>query len=152
MQTSGGLTADLIFTYLPADVTGDPATYSLIRRAAGVTSILAPASPPTNVVASVNGVTGIDGQWSAAQVAGPAFTSAASTGFTVGVNGSFTVAASGQPKPAFSILSGTLPSGLTLDGTTGALSGTPAMGTAGSYPLLLNASNSAGPDATQISP
>ena len=77
----------------------------------------------------------------------PAITSAASTIFTVGSAGSFTVTASGYPAPTFTE-TGTLPSGVTLS-TSGLLSGTPAAGTSGSYPITITASNGANPNAPQ---
>jgi mono/diheme cytochrome c family protein len=73
----------------------------------------------------------------------PAFTSGNATSFTVLNSGNFAVTATGVPAPTFTVFSGTLPSGVTLS-TGGALSGTPATGTAGSYPVTLRATNSAG--------
>jgi hypothetical protein len=80
----------------------------------------------------------------------PAITSATTTTFTAGSAGSFTVTATGTPTPALTV-SGTLPSGVTFvdHGTgTGTLSGTPAAGTGGTYPLTFTATNSVG-SATQ---
>jgi len=77
----------------------------------------------------------------------PAFTSANSTAFTVGSNGSFQMTASGFPAPTFSLV-GTLPSGVTMT-TGGLLSGTPASGTGGSYPFTVNALNGTSPNASQ---
>lgn len=81
----------------------------------------------------------------------PALTSAASTTAVVGHASSFTVTTTGYPAPAIAE-SGALPSGLTFhdngDGTA-TLGGTPAAGSAGTYPLTLTASNVAGPSATQ---
>ncbi|MBI5029327.1 MAG: putative Ig domain-containing protein [Chloroflexi bacterium] len=77
----------------------------------------------------------------------PAITSASTTTFTVGSLGSFTVTKTGYPAPTLS-LSGTLPSGVTFNASTGTLSGTPAAGTGGSYPLTLTASNGILPNAT----
>ncbi|MBS4099331.1 MAG: hypothetical protein KGZ83_21170 [Sulfuricella sp.] len=71
------------------------------------------------------------------------FTSAAGAAFAAGAAGSFTVAAAGAPAPHFSILSGGLPSGVTL-AADGTLSGTPAIGSGGSYPLVIVATGSAG--------
>jgi LPXTG-site transpeptidase (sortase) family protein len=66
--------------------------------------------------------------------------------FVVGTNGpAFTVTATGNPAPTFSIVE-TLPNGLTFNGTTGVLTGTPAAGTAGVYTLHVTATNSAGTD------
>jgi len=77
----------------------------------------------------------------------PTITSANSTTFTTGKANTFNVTASGSPASTFSE-TGALPSGVTLapDGT---LSGTPADGTAGDYPIVINASNGNAPDATQ---
>ena len=78
--------------------------------------------------------------------ASPAITSAASTTFTAGSAGSFTVTATGNPVPTIA-RTGTLPSGVTFSG--GVLSGTPASGTAGTYPLTFTATNGVGSPATQ---
>jgi hypothetical protein len=72
----------------------------------------------------------------------PTITSAASSNFTEGVAGSFTVTASGFPAPAITRSSGTLPTGLTWSSPT--ISGTPAVGTGGSYSLVFRASNGCG--------
>jgi hypothetical protein len=78
----------------------------------------------------------------------PAITSANSTTFTVGTAGAFAVTATGFPAPTFSE-TGALPAGVTLNGTTGALSGTPAAGTGGTYPIAITATNGVSPNATQ---
>ncbi|MEY4547111.1 MAG: hypothetical protein RL685_3306, partial [Pseudomonadota bacterium] len=78
----------------------------------------------------------------------PSITSSASTLFQVGVAGSFTVTATGTPAPTFGV-SGTLPSGVTLNTNTGELSGTPAGGSGGSYALTLSANNGVGSAASQ---
>lgn len=77
----------------------------------------------------------------------PAITSAASTTFTPSVPNTFAVTATGYPPPAFTE-AGNLPSGVTLAGN-GVLSGTPAAGTVGSYPITIQASNNVGSPATQ---
>jgi hypothetical protein len=79
---------------------------------------------------------------------GPAITSANNTTFTVGTAGSFTVTATGTPAPTFAE-SGSLPTGVTLNTTTGVLSGTPAASTAATYPITFTAHNGVGADATQ---
>jgi hypothetical protein len=78
----------------------------------------------------------------------PNITSANSTTFVVGTPGSFTVTSTGYPSPTFNV-SGTLPSGVTLSTSTGVLSGTPAVGTGGTYPITFTASNGVGSNAVQ---
>jgi large repetitive protein len=76
----------------------------------------------------------------------PAFTSPDATAFVVGIARTFTVTTTGF-TPATLLVSGALPSGVTFfnngDGTA-TLSGTPAVGSAGTYPLTINAANGAG--------
>ena len=81
----------------------------------------------------------------------PTITSATSTTFTVGTNGSFTVTTTGFPKDPI-IEMGALPSGVTLvdnGNNTATLSGTPAAGSAGTYPIVITASNGVAPNAMQ---
>ncbi|HTP67021.1 MAG TPA: Ig domain-containing protein [Geobacteraceae bacterium] len=78
----------------------------------------------------------------------PAIISANHTAFTEGTAGSFKVTAIGIPAPTLSI-NGTLPQGVTFDASTGVLSGTPATGSSGTYPLTITATNGLKPDATQ---
>jgi autotransporter-associated beta strand protein len=82
----------------------------------------------------------------------PLITSAASTSFTVGIAGSFTVQATGFPLPSLNDGSFSLPSGLTFtdngDGTA-TLSGTAAAGTGGVYFITMHALNGVGSPATQ---
>ncbi len=78
----------------------------------------------------------------------PAITSGASTTFTAGAAGSFTVTATGYPAPTFTE-TGTLPSGVKFATATGVLSGTPGASAGGSYPLTFTATNSIGTSAAQ---
>src|SRR5439155_99652 len=78
----------------------------------------------------------------------PAITSANSTVFKVGTAGTFTVAASGFPASTFT-QTGALPSGVTFNGITGVLSGTPAANTSGTYSITFIANNGVTPNATQ---
>ncbi len=73
----------------------------------------------------------------------PTVTSANATTFTVGINGSFTATASGPPTPDLSV-SSALPNGVTFNTGSGVLSGTPDIGTGGTYPLVITATNLAG--------
>jgi hypothetical protein len=81
-----------------------------------------------------------------------AIVSANSVEFSVNVQGTFTVIATGSPAPTLSE-TGTLPSGVTFDALTGVLSGTPATGTGGtvsmSYPIQFTATNGVGAPAVQ---
>src|SRR5204862_292329 len=69
----------------------------------------------------------------------------------VGSSGSFVVTTTGNPSSSISRI-GVLPAGVTFvdngDGTA-TLSGTPAAGTGGIYPLTLTATNGVNPGATQ---
>ncbi len=78
----------------------------------------------------------------------PAITSAASATFKAGVAGTFTITATGTPSPTLSEV-GALPSGVTFNAATGVLSGTPALGTFGSYPITFTATSGVVPNATQ---
>jgi microsomal dipeptidase-like Zn-dependent dipeptidase len=87
--------------------------------------------------------------WQQASQIPPSITSGNTTTFTVGTAGSFTVTSTGTPTPTFSE-TGALPGGVTLDTTTGVLSGTPTAGSGGVYSILITASNGISPSATQI--
>ncbi|HEU5268572.1 MAG TPA: putative Ig domain-containing protein, partial [Jatrophihabitans sp.] len=81
----------------------------------------------------------------------PAITSANTANFLVGSSGSFTVTTTGYPAAAITE-TGSLPSGLSFhDNGNGSatVSGTPAAGTGGNYPLNLTANNGVAPNATQ---
>lgn len=81
----------------------------------------------------------------------PVITSGARADFTAGSSGTFTVTSRGRPL-AFVSESGALPSGVSFidngDGTA-TLSGVPVAGSAGTYPLVIDASNGVSPAATQ---
>ena len=77
-----------------------------------------------------------------------AITSANNAAFIVGSSGTFTVTTSGYPSPALSE-TGTLPTGVTFNASTGVLSGTPAAGTSGDYNITFTAANGVAPNASQ---
>lgn len=76
----------------------------------------------------------------------PVITSTAPTGATAGTPYEFTVTATGTPAPTYTVSSGALPAGLTLNGTTGVISGTPT--TPGTSTFTITASNGTAPDST----
>ena len=78
---------------------------------------------------------------------GPSITSASSTTFAENTPGTFPVTATGDTPISFSE-AGTLPSGVSL-ASNGTLSGTPAFGTAGSYPVIITATDANSNTATQ---
>lgn len=148
--SNGGLT---ISSYTATCSAGGQTTRSNI----GGTSPITVAALTANVTyscavtatnaAGTSGSSGAVGVTPLAPGVAPQITSAAGTSFNVLAMGSFNVTATGTPAPAFS-LSGTLPSGVTFSGA-GVLSGTPASGTANSYPLTITAANGTLPNATQ---
>jgi hypothetical protein len=83
----------------------------------------------------------------------PTITSADSASFQAGTAGNFLVTTSaGFPVATTLSKTGTLPSGVTFTDNgngTATLAGTPAAGTAGSYPITITASNGASPNGTQ---
>src|SRR5262249_48896034 len=73
----------------------------------------------------------------------PTITSVSSTTFTVATPGTFTVTTTGAPTPSLTE-TGPLPNGVTFKDNgngTATLGGTPAAGTAGSYPITIKAHN-----------
>ena len=79
----------------------------------------------------------------------PAITSAASTTFSAGTPGSFTVTTTGFPVPGLAE-SGALPTGVTFTDNhngTGTLAGTPSV--SGTFPITFTASNGVGSNAVQ---
>lgn len=72
-------------------------------------------------------------------VTSPTINSLATTTFTVGVAGSFQITTAGFTGTIVYSKTGSFPSGVSLNTSTGVISGTPAGGTAGSYSLTLTA-------------
>lgn len=76
----------------------------------------------------------------------PSITSSAPPDGVIGTPYSSTVTSSGIPTPSYTVTSGALPPGLTLDSTTGVISGTPTA--PGSFTFVVTASNGTAPDAS----
>ncbi|HEY1530820.1 MAG TPA: ice-binding family protein [Galbitalea sp.] len=76
----------------------------------------------------------------------PAVTSGSPTAATVGSPFSFQVTASGTPAPTFAVSAGTLPAGLTLNGSSGLVSGTPL--SSGRTTFSITAANGVGTNVT----
>lgn len=82
----------------------------------------------------------------------PTITSANHATFHVGLHSTFQVTTTGDPIPAISDGGAVLPAGVTFHDNgnlTASLAGTPAAGTAGTYPFTITANNGVGNPATQ---
>jgi hypothetical protein len=128
---------------LPTGLTFDPATGVLSGTAADGTGGTYPLT-----FTATNSVTTFEQPFTLTVNESPELTSANAATFVLGEAGSFNVTASGHPNMSFSVTSGILPNGVTLSGA-GLLSGTPGVGTAGTYLLTITASNGVAPDAAQ---
>jgi hypothetical protein len=107
-----------------------------------------PTSPGTyRIVLTAKNIAGTARQTFVLTVGAAAvITSANTANFTVGRSNSFAIRATGSPKPTISI-AGALPSGVRATGGANGsakLSGRPAANSAGSYPLTITATSSAG--------
>ena len=128
-----------------------PGTYNVYIDESNTTPL--PGNGPNDTFQTSKGTSLGTAESSTPLVVGtaPGITSAASTTFTTGSAGSFTVTTSGSPAPALTE-TGTLPSGVTFtdngDGTAG-LAGTPATSAGGTYQFTITASNGVSPDAAQ---
>ncbi|HTN55376.1 MAG TPA: ice-binding family protein [Microbacterium sp.] len=76
----------------------------------------------------------------------PEITSAAPPAGQVGIDYDYTITSTGQPEPDYTIVGGSLPPGLSIDSTTGVLSGQPTA--AGAFPVTIGAANGTLPDAS----
>jgi len=100
------------------------------------------AFPPTSVPYP-NSLNPIPNAQSAPTISGSCLNACVLSGtnitFTVGTGGAFAIASTGYPLPRITMTSGSLPSGLTFNATTGLISGTPT--SAGTFPFTVTASN-----------
>jgi hypothetical protein len=78
----------------------------------------------------------------------PAITSGTPPTATQGTPYSFPVTATGTPTPTYTVSAGALPPGLTLNGTTGVIAGTPT--TPGTSTFTITATNGVAPDVAVI--
>ncbi len=119
-------TCQLNLVFKPSIAGASSATINIISNA--------PSSP--NIInLSGTGIAGVP----------PAITSAAPPSGTVGAAYTHTFTASGTPASAWSIVTGTMPPGLTLAPATGVLSGTPTA--SGMYTFAVQAANGTAPNA-----
>jgi Tfp pilus assembly protein PilV len=115
----------------------------------GTASITSPITPGTYTftITASNGVLPTFTQTFTLNItAAPNISSASGVLFTEAVAGSFMVTSTGTPTPALTE-SGTLPSAVSFvdnGNGTATISGTPALGTAGNYPITITASNGIG--------
>ena len=128
---------------LPTGVTWNSSTYTISGTpAAGTMGVYHPVITATNSAGSA-------GRTFTLNVEGPPeITSAASTQFNEGQANSFTVTADGVPAPTFSVISGSLPDGVSLS-SAGVLSGTPVDVEQASYAFTIEADNGIAPTDTQ---
>ena len=129
---------------LPSGVTLNPATGVLSGTPGAGTG----GSYPVTLTAGNNVTPNSTQSFTLVVNQSPVFTSANAVTFNIGGPNSFSVTAGGYPAPTFSA-TGALPSGIALNPSTGMLSGTPAAGSSGNYPITLTASNGISPAATQ---
>lgn len=123
---------------LPAGVTLNPATGVL----SGTPAIGTQGAYPL-VITAINALTGkrVNQNFTLTVNVGKIIVSANHTGFTTGTATTFTVLATGNATPTTFGVTGALPAGVTFNPATGVLSGTPAGGSQGTYPLVFTATN-----------
>ncbi|MGO4230704.1 putative Ig domain-containing protein, partial [Arthrobacter sp. YAF34] len=128
-----------------------PAGMSLNTTTGVLSGTPTAAGPATFTVTATNGVSpdavtpSITITVNPAQTA-PVFTASTPPATaTVGTAYTYAFAASGNPAPTFRVASGTLPAGMSLNTTTGVLSGTPTA--AGPATFTVTATNGVSPDA-----
>jgi type VI secretion system secreted protein VgrG len=119
-------------------VTGATVVGRLLANTAAVTLDTNTITAPTGCTPSTDPVT----------TPSPAIISGSPSSPTVGTAYHFTVVATGTPAPTFSVTSGSLPQGLTLNSVTGVISGTPT--SAGPSTFTITASNGTPPAVSAV--
>ena len=102
------------------------------------------------LITATNSAGGVSESFTLTNAQAPSITSPAATTFTTTMAGSYTVTTTGYPAAAITE-SGPLPGGLSFTDNgngTATISGTPATGTQGSYPVTVSATNASGSTAT----
>jgi uncharacterized repeat protein (TIGR01451 family) len=124
-STPGGVTATGAASPITVGGLTSGTSYSFTVTATNAAGIGAPSQSSNAVVLGI----------------APTITSQNAVTFIEATTASFTLAATGLPTPALSIV-GALPAGVSFNATTGALGGTPTA--SGTYPLMIAATNSIG--------
>lgn len=134
-------TYSLVSGALPAGLTlSASGVLSGTPTAAGVSSSI--VIKAQNAFGNVNTVS-LSITIAATPTAPTAFTAQTPPSGNVGTAYSYVMAANGSPTPTYSVVAGTLPTGLTLNAATGEIAGTPSVG--GTFgPITVQASNGAG--------
>jgi len=146
--SSFGVTVNAGYPAATFSVTGLPKGLVATSSATAVTISGVPAAGtggtyPITITASTSSLTRLTLDYTLTVDQAPAFTSAASSTFTAGQAGNFTVKTTGFPTAALTE-SGTLPAGVTFvdnGNGTATLAGIPQAGSGGRYVLTLKATN-----------
>ena len=157
IQILGGGSACNVFWRVTSDTTlnttsqfvGTVMSGGSISTSSGTTvsgRLLADTGAVTLINTVINSPTGCAPGVAPTTTVAPTITSGTPTAATAGTPYSYTVTASGTPSPGYTVTSGALPTGLTLDSTTGTISGTPTG--EGTSTFTITVSNGTAPDAT----
>jgi len=133
--TQGALPTGLTLNGMTGEVTGTPTVAGMFTGTVTASNFIGAPSRQAFAISIA-----------APQVA-PTITSGPPPNGTRGVAYSHTYTATGTPAPTFTVSTGMLPTGLTLNGTSGVVSGTPTV--AGMFSGAVTASNGVNPAATQ---
>lgn len=144
--TFGSATSASAVVDVPANSTATlPLTVQVTAGAAGVLRNIAVVDDqdPTTCLATPTNLCGVDAAAPTATAA-PTLTGTPTAG-VVGDAYSFTFTVDGDPAPSVTVTAGALPGGLSLDPSTGAVTGTPTA--PGTFAFTVTAANGTAPDA-----